>query len=67
MNTRAYLAELLGTFLFMMIGYASVAAFRAAGEPPVPRCSSSRSRSASVCWQPSTPSGMHRAGTSTRP
>ena len=36
MNTRAYLAELLGTFLFMMVGYASVAAFRAAGEPPVP-------------------------------
>ena len=36
MNTRAYLAELLGTFLFMMIGYASVAAFRAAGDPPVP-------------------------------
>jgi aquaporin Z len=27
MNARAYLAELLGTFLFMMIGYASVAGF----------------------------------------
>ena len=36
MNTRAYLAELLGTFLFMMVGYASVAAFNAAGTPPVP-------------------------------
>jgi aquaporin Z len=27
MNARIYLAELLGTFLFMMIGYSSVAAF----------------------------------------
>ena len=27
MNPRAYLAELLGTFLFMMVGYMSVAAF----------------------------------------
>ncbi len=27
MNTRGYLAELLGTFLFMMVGYASVANF----------------------------------------
>jgi aquaporin Z len=27
MNARAYLAELLGTFLFMMVGYTSVAAF----------------------------------------
>ena len=26
-NASKYLAELLGTFLFMMIGYASVAAF----------------------------------------
>jgi len=33
MNARKYLAELLGTFLFMMIGYASVAAFGAAGTP----------------------------------
>ena len=33
MNTRAYLAELLGTFLFMMIGYGSVAAVGAAGTP----------------------------------
>jgi aquaporin Z len=33
MNTRAYLAELLGTFLFMMIGYASVAAFNNASVP----------------------------------
>ena len=27
MSTRKYLAELLGTFLFLTIGYASVAAF----------------------------------------
>jgi aquaporin Z len=33
MNTRAYLAELLGTFLFMMIGYSSVAAFLATTPP----------------------------------
>jgi aquaporin Z len=33
MNARSYLAELLGTFLFMMIGYASVAAFNAAATP----------------------------------
>jgi aquaporin Z len=33
MNTRAYVAELLGTFLFMVIGYASVAAFGAASAP----------------------------------
>jgi len=31
MSTRKYLAELLGTFLFLTIGYASVAAFGAAG------------------------------------
>jgi aquaporin Z len=30
MNARAYLAELLGTFMFMMIGYMSVAAFHMA-------------------------------------
>ncbi len=30
MSTRKYLAELLGTFLFLTIGYASVAAFGAA-------------------------------------
>jgi aquaporin Z len=30
MSTRKYLAELLGTFLFLAIGYASVAAFGAA-------------------------------------
>jgi aquaporin Z len=30
MDTRKYLAELVGTFLFMTIGYASVAAFGAA-------------------------------------
>ena len=35
MNTRAYLAELLGTFLFMMVGYASVADFNVFS-PPVP-------------------------------
>ena len=35
MNARTYLAELLGTFLFMMIGYTSVAAFNAA-DTPVP-------------------------------
>jgi MIP family channel proteins len=33
MNTRAYVAELLGTFLFMVIGYASVPAFAAASAP----------------------------------
>jgi aquaporin Z len=33
MSTRKYLAELLGTFLFLTIGYASVAAFGAAGVP----------------------------------
>ena len=33
MDTRKYVAELVGTFLFMTIGYASVAAFRAASAP----------------------------------
>ena len=33
MSTRKYLAELLGTFLFLTIGYASVAAFGAASVP----------------------------------
>lgn len=33
MNARIYLAELLGTFLFMMIGYSSVAAFHATAPP----------------------------------
>jgi len=33
MSTRKYLAELVGTFLFLTIGYASVAAFGAAGVP----------------------------------
>jgi aquaporin Z len=33
MNTRAYVAELVGTFLFMVIGYASVPAFAAASAP----------------------------------
>jgi aquaporin Z len=33
MNTRAYVAELVGTFLFMVIGYASVPAFAAARAP----------------------------------
>jgi aquaporin Z len=33
MSTRKYLAELLGTFLVLTIGYASVAAFGAAGVP----------------------------------
>jgi aquaporin Z len=33
MNTRAYLAELLGSFLFFTIGYASVPAFGAASAP----------------------------------
>jgi len=33
MDTRKYLAELVGTFLFMTIGYASVAAFGKAGVP----------------------------------
>lgn len=31
MNAHKYLAELLGTFLFMMIGYSSIAAV---GRPP---------------------------------
>jgi aquaporin Z len=35
MNTRAYLAELLGTFFFLTLGYASVGAF-AAATPPAP-------------------------------
>ncbi len=35
MNARNYLAELLGTFLFMMIGYTSVAAIGAA-TPTIP-------------------------------
>jgi len=35
MKARLYLAELLGTFLFMMIGYSSVAAF-SIGSSPVP-------------------------------
>ena len=30
MNARVYLAELLGTFMFMMVGYMSVAAFHMA-------------------------------------
>ncbi len=34
MNTRAYLGELLGTFLFMMLGYASVSAVGVA-DPPI--------------------------------
>jgi len=33
MDTRKYVAELVGTFLFMTIGYGSVAAFGAAGVP----------------------------------
>jgi len=33
MDTRKYLAELIGTFLFMTIGYSSVAAFGAATAP----------------------------------
>lgn len=33
MATRKYLAELFGTFVFMMIGYLSVAAFQAADTP----------------------------------
>jgi aquaporin Z len=33
MDTRKYLAELIGTFLFMTIGYSSVAAFGAASAP----------------------------------
>ena len=33
MNARVYLAELLGTFLFMMIGYSSVAAFVGSSVP----------------------------------
>ena len=33
MNARKYLAELLGTFLFMMIGYSSIAAIANASAP----------------------------------
>jgi aquaporin Z len=33
MDTRKYLAELVGTFLFMTIGYASIAAFGIASAP----------------------------------
>ena len=33
MDTRKYLAELVGTFLFMTIGYASIAAFGAGSVP----------------------------------
>ena len=33
MNARIYLAELLGTFLFMMIGYTSIAAIANSGTP----------------------------------
>jgi aquaporin Z len=33
MNARVYLAELLGTFLFMTIGYTSIAAIGASGTP----------------------------------
>ena len=35
MDTRKYLAELVGTFLFLTIGYASVAALTAAEVPPL--------------------------------
>jgi len=35
MNARKYLAELLGTFMFMMIGYLSIPAFQHAA-PPAP-------------------------------
>jgi aquaporin Z len=35
MNTRKVLAELVGTFLFLTIGYVSVANFGAAGVPPI--------------------------------
>ena len=33
MKTRTYLAELLGTFLFMMLGYASVTGIPNASSP----------------------------------
>ena len=36
MNARKYLAELLGTFLFMMIGYASIAGIRTCATAPTP-------------------------------
>jgi aquaporin Z len=35
MNARKYLAELLGTFMFMMVGYMSIPAFQHAA-PPAP-------------------------------
>jgi len=34
MNTRAYLAELIGSLFFFTIGYASVGAIKAAASPP---------------------------------
>ena len=57
MDTRKYLAELLGTFLFMTIGYARW--LRSARRRRRPGCSSCRSRSASACWPRSSPFGPH--------
>ena len=66
MNTRKILAELVGTFLFLTIGYVSVANFGASAEP-CPRSSSCRSRSASACSPRSSRSATSPAATSTRP
>ena len=33
MNARKYLAELLGTFMFMMVGYMSIPAFQHSAPP----------------------------------
>ena len=66
MNARAYLAELLGTFLFLTIGYASVPAFAAASAPARRTCWSCRSRSASACWPRSSRSATSPAATSIR-
>ena len=66
MNARGYLAELLGTFLFMMVGYASVANFGLA-QPAIRGSSSSPSRSDSACSRRSMPSVTSPAAISTRP
>ena len=61
MDTRKYLAELVGTFLFLTIGYASV---RRRRRPGFLRSSWSRSRSRSACSPRSSQSAISRAGIS---
>ena len=67
MDARKYLAELVGTFLFLTIGYAVGRRLPRPRDVPTRICSSSRSRSASACWPRSSPSVTSRAATSTRP